>query len=46
MCVDGQAGVDIVIPICNKEKPLSRENVSAILVQVKNNKSYQDTSVV
>ena len=42
MCVDGQAGVDIVIPICNKEKPLSRENVSAILVQVKNNKSYQD----
>jgi len=40
MCVDRQEGVDIVIPICEKQIQLSRQNISAILVQVKNNKSF------
>ena len=42
MCMDGQRGVDIVIPICEKQTRLSRNNITAILVQVKNNKAFKD----
>ena len=35
-CSNKQPGVDIVIPICHTEQPLSRNSVTAILVQVKN----------
>ena len=38
---DNQLGVDIVIPICHTQQPLSRDSVTAILVQVKNAERYQ-----
>ena len=40
LCVNHQEGVDIVIPICHTERPLSRNSVTAILVQVKNAEKY------
>jgi hypothetical protein len=43
MCSDNQAGVDIVIPICLTQVPLSRDSVTAILVQVKNAENFQLT---
>ena len=43
MCSNNQKGVDIVIPICHIQQPLSRESVTAILVQVKNADEYQLT---
>ncbi|KAI0248394.1 hypothetical protein BJV78DRAFT_1354923 [Lactifluus subvellereus] len=42
MCADNQRGVDIVLPICDPRKTLSRRNVTAILIQVKNDKAFQD----
>ena len=41
ICSNNQPGVDIVIPICHTQQPLSRDSVSAILVQVKNTDKYQ-----
>ena len=41
LCSDNQPGVDIVIPICHTQQPLSRESVTAILVQVTNAESFQ-----
>jgi hypothetical protein len=41
MCSDNQAGVDIIIPICHTQQPLSRDSVTAILVQVKNTEKFQ-----
>jgi hypothetical protein len=41
LCTNNQQGVDIVIPICHTEKALSRDSVTAILVQVKNSTKYQ-----
>jgi hypothetical protein len=41
MCANDQPGVDIVIPICHTQQPLSRDSVTAILVQVKNADKYQ-----
>jgi hypothetical protein len=41
LCSDNQAGVDIVIPICHTQQPLSRDSVTAILVQVKNAEKFQ-----
>jgi hypothetical protein len=43
LCSDNQAGVDIVIPICHTRQPLSRNSVTAILVQVKNAERFQST---
>jgi hypothetical protein len=43
MCSNNQPGVDIVIPICHTQQPLSRDSVTAILVQVKNADKYQLT---
>jgi hypothetical protein len=42
MCADGQGGADIVIPIVQNDK-LCRSNVSAIIVQVKNDKRFTAT---
>ncbi|KAI0248421.1 hypothetical protein BJV78DRAFT_1236581 [Lactifluus subvellereus] len=41
MCANNQHGVDIVLPICNPSRKLSRHNVTAILIQVKNDKTFQ-----
>jgi hypothetical protein len=38
-CADNQQGIDIVLPMCRSDKNLSRDNVTAILVQVKNDAS-------
>jgi hypothetical protein len=40
MCANNQRGVDIVLPICDPSRKLSRHNVTAILVQVKNDKNF------
>lgn len=41
LCPPGQYGVDIVIPVCFKGKELHRNNMTAILIQVKNAMHYQ-----
>jgi hypothetical protein len=41
MCANNQRGVDIVLPVCNPSRKLSRHNVTAILIQVKNDKAFQ-----
>ncbi len=41
MCSDNQDGIDIVIPICHTQQALSRQTVTAILVQVKNAQKYK-----
>lgn len=43
LCSDNQAGVDMVIPICHTQQVLSRNSVTAILIQVKNAEKYQFT---
>ena len=40
VCTNNQYGVDIVLPLCLKTENLSRNSVSAILIQVKNAKRY------
>ena len=41
LCSNHQPGVDIVIPICHTQQPLSRDSVTAILIQVKNAEKFQ-----
>jgi hypothetical protein len=41
MCANNQRGVDIVLPICGPSGKLSHRNVTAILVQVKNDVTYK-----
>jgi hypothetical protein len=41
VCAGKQRGVDIVLPICDPNRTLSRHNVTAILIQVKTDKSFQ-----
>ena len=41
LCSNNQKGIDVVIPICHTQQPLSRDSVTAILVQVKNTEEYQ-----
>ncbi len=44
LCVPNEEGVDIVLPVCNsRNEALSRHNVTAILIQVKNSEEYQST---
>jgi len=43
LCSSNQEGIDIVIPICHTQRPLSRDSVTAILVQVKNAEDFQLT---
>lgn len=40
LCVDNQRGVDIVLPVCKTEEKLSERTVTAILIQVKTDKSF------
>jgi len=40
LCANNQPGVDLVIPICYSGDKLSRDNVTAILIQVKNNQTF------
>jgi hypothetical protein len=41
VCANNQRGIDIVLPICDRSKSLSRHNVTAVLIQVKNDKAFQ-----
>ena len=36
LCTQNQQGVDIVLPVCDIQRKLSRDTVTAILIQVKN----------
>ena len=40
LCANGQGGVDIVIPFVYRGGMLSRQNISAIFIQVKNNANF------
>jgi len=40
LCANNQRGVDIVLPVCYSGDVLSRRNVTAILIQVKNDTSF------
>ncbi|THH12022.1 hypothetical protein EW145_g267 [Phellinidium pouzarii] len=40
ICANGQMGIDIALPFCYYDKVLGRNNVSAIIFQVKNDKSF------
>jgi len=40
LCANNQPGVDIVIPVCYSDNKLSQGNVTAILIQVKNNQTF------
>ena len=42
VCAQNQAGVDIVLPACVRTGDLSHDTVTAILIQVKNAKQYDD----
>ncbi|KAI0295063.1 hypothetical protein B0F90DRAFT_1940148 [Multifurca ochricompacta] len=39
--INDQRGVDIVLPVCVRDEKLSPRTTTAILIQVKNDKSYQ-----
>ena len=41
MCANNQRGVDIVLPVCKTNRKLSSHNVTAILIQVKNDKAFR-----
>ena len=41
MCTNSHPGINIIIPICDPDKNISHQNISAILIQVKNDMSYQ-----
>ncbi|KAH9983775.1 hypothetical protein BJV77DRAFT_1041194 [Russula vinacea] len=48
ICTDGQPAIDVIIPFLYKDKVLRKENVSAFLIQSKNDKAYKaepDTSL-
>ncbi len=40
MCCHNQDGIDIVLPVCSTKGNLSRDSVTAILIQVKNAKRF------
>ncbi|KAH9978516.1 hypothetical protein BJV74DRAFT_859173 [Russula compacta] len=42
LCTNNQHGVDIILPACLSGKILSHENVTAILIQVKNNTTFNE----
>ena len=41
ICPPGYFGIDIVLPVCFKGNALTRENMTAILIQVKNDKRHR-----
>lgn len=40
VCANNQRGFDLILPYCFRGKSISRENTSAFLIQVKNDKTY------
>ncbi|KAI0287897.1 hypothetical protein BC826DRAFT_1041486 [Russula brevipes] len=40
LCADGQHGIDLVIPVVHSQGVLSRDNMTAILIQVKNDANF------
>jgi len=42
VCKHNQFGVDIVLPACVAQQNLSRDTITAIFIQVKNDKTYTD----
>jgi len=42
---NNQEGVDIVLPLCDTKQKLSRNSMTAILIQVKNDVTYKDNPV-
>jgi len=40
-CTHNQEGVDIILPLCHKDRNLSPDTVTAILIQVKNAEKYK-----
>ncbi|KAF8689160.1 hypothetical protein AX14_003377 [Amanita brunnescens Koide BX004] len=45
LCANNQAGIDIVVPFTYSDAKLGRKNVSAILVQVKNDRKFSTTPI-
>ena len=43
LCADCQRGIDIVIPFTYDDPKLGRRNISAVLIQVKNDAKYSST---
>jgi hypothetical protein len=43
LCATNQAGTDVILPFLYFDAKLQRDNVSAILIQVKNDKRYSTT---
>jgi hypothetical protein len=41
LCSNNQEGIDIILPVCDTKRELSRHSVTAILIQVKNAKRYK-----
>ena len=41
MCSNNQEGIDILLPVCDTKRELSRRSVTAVLIQVKNAKRYK-----
>ena len=41
ICPPGYHGIDIVLPVCFKGNTLARDNMTAILIQVKNDERYR-----
>ena len=41
VCANNQRGFDLILPYCFRGKSISRENTSAFLIQVKNDKTYR-----
>ena len=45
LCADYQVGIDVVVPFAYHDAKLGRRNVSAIVIQVKNDRSYSITPI-
>lgn len=41
LCSDNQDGIDIVLPLCDTKRKLSRDSVTAILIQVRNSRRFK-----
>jgi hypothetical protein len=40
-CWNNQAGINILLPVCDTKRKLSHHSVTAVLIQVKNSKHYR-----
>ena len=43
LCATNQEGIDIVLPVCHTTQSLGPDSVTAIIIQVKNDKSFKNT---